>query len=89
MAVVYLILGAMIIYYGEKISELFAGKSKSYDASNDIAKKLRMLSLSIGGLFLFKSFCGLLTALHIFGDFYPKSIGANVWDFLVSLLLLN
>jgi hypothetical protein len=86
MAIVYLILGTMIVYYGEKIAELFAVKnSRSHHPSNDIGKKLRILSLSIGGLFLLKSFCGLLTALHIFGDFYPKSIGANVWDFLVKI----
>ena len=84
MALVYMILGTMTVYYGEKISELFTIKnSKTYDPRNDIGQKLRLLSLSIGGLFLLKSFCGLLTAFHFFGDFYPVSIGANVWDFFV------
>lgn len=87
MAVVYSILGTMIVYYGEKISELFTIKNtRSYDPSNDIGKKLRVLSLSIGGLFLLKSFCGFLTAFHFFGDFYPVAIGANVWDFFVNII---
>ncbi len=80
----------MIIYYGEKIAELFnskSGRSNSSSAS-DVGKKLRILSLSIGGLFLFKSLCGLLTALHLFGDVYPISFGANIWDFLVSYCLI-
>ena len=84
MALVYMILGTMIVYYGEKISDLFNIKnSRSYDPSNDIGKKLRLLSLSIGGIFLFKSLCGYLTALHCFGDVFPVSVGANVWDFFV------
>ena len=74
----------MTVYYGEKISELFAIKNnRSYDPSNDIGKKLRVLSLSIGGIFLLKGLCGLLTAFHFFGDVYPVSVGANVWDFWV------
>lgn len=79
----------MIIYYGQKISEVVRIKT-SYDTSDpasDMSYKLRILSLSIGGMFLFKSFCGLLTALHFFDDFYPVSIGANQWDFFVNLLM--
>lgn len=88
MAVVYAILGTMIIYYGEKISNLFTMiNSRTYDPANDMSKKLRILSLSIGGLFLLKSLFGLLTAMHAFGDFYPVSIGANVWDFFVFITL--
>jgi hypothetical protein len=87
MAVVYMILGAMTVYYGEKISELFALKnSRSYDPSSNVGQKLRTLSVSIGCLFLLKSLCGLLTSLHIFGDFYPVSIGANIWDFFVFII---
>lgn len=84
MAVVYCILGSMIVYYGNKIANLFAIKNyRANDSNNDIGQKLQILSLSVGGLFLLKSLCGLLTAFHFFDDFYPVSIGANIWDFLV------
>ncbi len=88
MAVVYIVLGAMTVYYGEKISELFETKNKSYNSNaNDTGKKLRIVSHSIGGIFILKGFCGLLTALSIFDDVFPTSIGANVWDFLVRFFL--
>jgi len=45
-----------------------------------------MFSYSIGGLFLFKSLCGILTAFHAFGDLYPVLIGPNVWDFIVNII---
>jgi hypothetical protein len=86
MAVVYCILGSMIIYYGNKIAGLFSIRNyRSNDSNNDLGQKLQILSLSIGGLFLLKSLCGLLTAFHFFGDFYPLSIGANTWDFFVLI----
>jgi hypothetical protein len=86
MAVVYAILGSMIVYYGNKIANLFAFKSHRSNENNDIGQKLQILSLSVGGIFLIKSLCGLLTAFHFFGDFYPLCIGANLWDFLVNIL---
>jgi hypothetical protein len=77
----------MIIYYGEKIAMVV--RVRSYDSfdpsSNDMSVKLRILSAAIGGLFLLKSFCGLLTAFRFFDDFYPVAIGANLWDFLVFI----
>ncbi len=74
----------MIIYYGEKIALVVRIKTyDTYDPSNDMSFKLRILAISIGGLFLLKSLCGLLTALHFFDDIYPISIGANIWDFFV------
>ena len=85
MAVVYAILGTMIIYYGEKCVGIINTKNKAYGQNNENTHKLIILSLSIGGIFLLKSFCGLLTAFHAFGDFYPTSIGANVWDFFVFI----
>jgi len=89
MAVVYCILGSMIIYYGNKIAGLFSIRNyRSNDSNNDIGQKLQILSLSVGGLFLLKSLCGLLTAFHFFGDFYPLSIGANTWDFFVKITFL-
>ena len=89
MAIVYLILGTMIIYYGEKISNLFAITNSNNNDNNDneIGLKLRILSISIGGLFLIKSLCGFIAGFHLFGNFYPTSIGANVWDFFVILFL--
>lgn len=81
---VYLILGTMIIYYGEKIALVVMSRQyNTFDPSNDMSYKLRILSLSIGGLFLLKSLSGLLTGLKFFDDFYPVSIGPNIWDFFV------
>jgi hypothetical protein len=84
MGMVYLVLGAMTLYYGEKVSLILSLQSMSkYSTPNPMNFKLRTVSLSIGGLFLLKSLCGMLTALNAFDDFYPVCIGANVWDFLV------
>lgn len=81
---VYLVLGAMIIYYGEKIAESVMSKqNQTSDPSSDMSVKMRILSLTIGALFMIKSLCGFLTAFGFFDDFYPVSIGANVWDFIV------
>lgn len=75
----------MIIYYGEKINKNIERNEADGRASvNDTKKKLNMISMATGGLFLTKSFFGLLTAFHLFGDFYPVSIGPNIWDFLVK-----
>lgn len=74
----------MIIYYGEKIALVVMSRQyNTFDPSNDMSYKLRILSLSIGGLFLLKSLSGLLTGLKFFDDFYPVSIGPNIWDFFV------
>jgi hypothetical protein len=83
---IYLVLGTMIIYYGEKIALVVAVRqySNTFEpTTNDMSVKLRILSVTIGGLFLLKSLFGLLTAMKFFDDFYPVSIGANVWDFFV------
>lgn len=79
----------MIIYYGEKIAEVVTNrKNNSFDTSADMSVKLRILSISIGVLFMIKSLCGFLTALGSFDDFYPVSIGANIWDFFVKQSVL-
>lgn len=76
----------MIIYYGEKIAMVVRIKTyDAYDPANDMSVKLRILSVSIGGLFLLKSLCGLLTAFHFFDDIFPVCIGANIWDFFVFI----
>jgi hypothetical protein len=82
----------MLIYYGMKIATIFgaAPGSSRYDqvqenSNYETNMKLKILSNVIGGLFLLKSFLALLTAFHFFDDFYPVSIGANLWDFLVNL----
>jgi hypothetical protein len=91
----YIFLGAMLIYYGMKIATIFGATvgTSRYDmiqenSNYEINMKLRILSNVIGGLFLLKGFFALLTALHVFGDFYPVSIGANLWDFLVYRKLI-
>jgi|LauGreDrversion4_2_1035121.scaffolds.fasta_scaffold2125282_1 hypothetical protein len=42
------------------------------------------MSISIGVLFLIKSFFGLITAFGAFDDLYPVVIGPNPWDFFVK-----
>lgn len=80
----------MIIYYGEKIALVVINRQyNTFDPSNDMSYKLRILSVSIGGLFLLKSLAGLLTGLQFFDDFYPVKIGANQWDFLVNISNFN
>jgi hypothetical protein len=81
----------MLIYYGMKIATIFgampgASRYDQQENSNyETNMKLKILSNVIGGLFLLKSFLALLTAFRFFNDFYPASIGANLWDFLVYL----
>jgi hypothetical protein len=92
--ILYLVLGSMLIYYGMKIATIFGATptgASRYEQIQDNSNyetnmKLKILSNVIGGLFLFKSFLALLSAFHFFHDFYPTSIGANLWDFLVSYL---
>jgi len=40
----------------------------------------------MGGLFLVKSFCNLLSTFDFFDDIYPVSIGINIWDFVMFLI---
>lgn len=86
--ILYLILGSMIIYYGEKINKNIEKTDYERASINNTKNKLNFISMATGGLFLIKSFFGLLTAFHIFDDFYPVSIGPNIWDFFVFYIIL-
>ncbi len=93
--IIYLVLGAMLIYYGRKITNRFDDTAPSttkyadyYTNNNQYSEttvKLQILSNVIGGLFLLKSFLALLSAFHFFDDFYPVSWGANLWDSFVYI----
>jgi hypothetical protein len=62
MAVLYLVLGTMIIYFGRQVSFIFESKTQNkFDSSNDMSHKLSILSNSIGGLFVIKGITGVLT----------------------------
>lgn len=73
----------MIIYYGDKLNKGM-GTDGERVSVNNTRNKLNLISMVTGGLFLCKSFFGLLTAFHIFDDFYPVSVGPNIWDFFVN-----
>ena len=84
MAMLYLVLGSIIIYFGNKLSSIFQEKAQNnYDSSNEMSNKLSMISLSIGGLFIIKVLSGLLTAVNAINQTkHPK-----VYDFFWFLIL--
>jgi uncharacterized membrane protein len=84
MAMLYLVLGSIIIYFGSKLSSIFQEKAQNnYDSSNQMGNKLSVLSFSIGGLFIIKGLSGLLTAVNAINPTkYP-----NVYDFFWFLIL--
>ena len=83
MALLYLVLGSVIIYFGHKVSQIFKSKSQqnSFD-SNDRDNNLGLMSYSIGGLFLLKGVSGVLGGL---GAYDPPN--HNVYDFFWFLIL--
>ena len=83
MALLYLILGSIIIYFGNKVSQIFKSKSQqnNFD-SNDRDNNLGLMSYSIGGLFLLKGVSGVLGGL---GAYDPPN--HNVYDFFWFLIL--
>lgn len=83
MALLYLVLGSVIIYFGKKVSEIFKSKSQqnNFDTS-DRDKNLGFMSFSIGGLFLLKGVSGVLGGL---GAYDPPN--HNVYDFFWFLVL--
>ena len=83
MALLYLVLGSVIIYFGKKVSEIFKSKSQqnNFD-TNDRDKNLGFMSFSIGGLFLLKGVSGVLGGL---GAYDPPN--HNVYDFFWFLVL--
>ena len=84
MAMLYLVLGSIIIYFGSKVSSIFQEKAQNnYDSSNEMSNKLSKLSFSIGGLFLIKGLSGLLTAINAINP----TKHPNVYDFFWFLIL--
>ena len=84
MAVLYLVLGSMIIYFGRQVSFIFESKTQNkFDPSNDMSHKLSILSNSIGGLFVIKGITGVLTG----GNFLTISSYPNIYDFFWFLIL--
>lgn len=83
MAILYLVLGSVIIYFGKKVSEIFKIKSQqnNFD-SNERDNNLGFLSYSIGGLFLLKGVSGVIGGL---GAYDPPN--HNIYDFFWFLIL--
>ena len=89
-ALFYLVLGNVIIYFGHKISEILKAKSQQSNGySNERNNNLGFMSYSIGGLFLLK---GVRVVFEGIGEYDPPN--HNVYDFFVfdfrslNLLLL-
>ena len=83
MAVLYLILGSCIIYFGKKVSEIFQSKSQQNNFETyEKGKNLGFMSFSIGGLFLLKGVSGVLGGI---GAYDPPN--HNVYDFFWFLIL--
>ena len=82
MALLYLILGTIIIYFGKKSSEIFKKQSQDNFNSSDQDKRLSITSFSIGGLFLLKGVSGVLGGI---GAYDPPN--HNVYDFFWFLIL--
>lgn len=82
MALLYLVLGSVIIYFGKKVSEIIKSKSKNNFDSNEGDKNLGFMSFSIGGLFLLKGISGVLGGL---GAYTP--VNHNIYDFFWFLIL--
>ena len=82
MAILYLVLGSVIIYFGKKVSEIIESKSQNNFDSNDRNKKIGLMSFSIGSLFVIKGISGVLGGI---GAYDPKN--HNIYDFLWFLVL--
>ena len=82
MAILYLVLGSVIIYFGKKVSEIIESKSQNNFDSNDRNNKFGLMSLSIGSLFLIKGVSGVLGGISAYD---PKN--HNIYDFFWFLIL--
>ena len=84
MALLYLVLDSLTIYYGRQVSLIFESRTQNkFVSSNEMSSKLTILSYSIGGLFLLKGLSGLLTGITILDPTqYP-----NIYDFFWFLIL--
>ena len=83
MALLYLVLGSIIIYFGNKVSEIFKSSPQQNNfESNERDNNLGFMSFSIGGLFLLKGISGVVGGL---GAYDPPN--HNVYDFFWFLIL--
>lgn len=80
MALLYFVLGSVIIYFGKKASEILVDK---YNYGNSgFNNNICMISFSIGSLFLLKGVTGILEGI---GAYSPPN--HNVFDFFWFLIL--
>lgn len=82
MALLYLILGSVIIYFGKKVSDIFKSKSQANNFDSNRENNLGFMSYSIGGLFLLKGVTGVIGGL---GAYDPPN--HNIYDFFWFLIL--
>lgn len=80
MALLYLVLGSTIIYFGKKFSEVLKDRNNYENMAYN--KNLRILFFSIGSLFLLKGISGILEGI---GAYSPPN--HNVFDFFWFLIL--
>ena len=83
MALLYLVLGSVLVYFGNKVSEIFKAKSQqNFLESSESENNLGFMCVCIGGLFLLKGVSGVLGGV---GAFDPPN--HNVYDFFWFLIL--
>ena len=83
MALLYLVLGSVIVYFGHKVSEVFQSKSQADNfESNKKQQTFGFMSFSIGALFILKGVSGILVGV---GLYEPGN--QNIYDFFWFLIL--
>ena len=86
MALLYLILGSITVYFGRKVSELLKQEqidNNNSEIRNPMSSRISILSYSIGGLFLIKGLSGVLTGITLIQiQTFP-----NIYDFFWFLIL--
>ena len=80
MALLYLVLGSVMVYFGKKAYEALTKNENNINGPQ--ANNMRIMSISIGALFLLKGICGILEGI---GAYSPPN--HNVFDFLWFLIL--
>ena len=81
MALLYLVLGSIILYFGRKVSFLLDNKTQNL-SSNETDNKIQIISYSLGALFVLKGISG------VFGGFgIVDSYNHNIYDFFWFLIL--
>ena len=80
MALLYLVLGSVMAYFGKKAYEALTKNENNINRPQ--ANNMRIMSISIGALFLLKGICGILEGI---GAYSPPN--HNVFDFLWFLIL--